>query len=61
MEADPARDESHLSAIAELNRGGDPARLLARAEQRRLAVLISVMVVLLLGLVLSILTSTGIL
>jgi serine/threonine protein kinase len=56
---DPGRDESHLAAIAELNRGGDPALLLARAEQRRLGLLIAVMVVLLLGLVLSILSSTG--
>ena len=57
---DPKSEESHLAAIADLNRGGDPAKLLARAEQRRLAVLISMMVVLLLGLVASILTSTGV-
>ncbi len=51
--------ESHLAAIAELNKGGDPVQLLARVEQRRLILLVSTMVVLLLGLVVSILSSTG--
>lgn len=54
-----ARDESRLAAIAELNRGGDPERLLARAEQRRVGLLVGVMVVLLVGLVVSILSSAG--
>jgi hypothetical protein len=53
------RHEALLTAIAELNKGGDPVRLLVRVEQRRLFLLVSTVVVLLLGLVVSILSSTG--
>lgn len=53
--------EHQLAAIAEMNRGGDPVELLARAEQRRLGFLVSLVIVGCLLLVASILYGTGIL
>ncbi|HEY6723639.1 MAG TPA: serine/threonine-protein kinase, partial [Polyangiaceae bacterium] len=53
--------EYQLAAIAEMNRGGDPVELLARAEQRRLGFLVGLVIVGCVLLVVSILYGTGIL
>ena len=53
--------EYQLAAIAEMNRGGDPVELLARAEQRRLARLVGLVIMGCVTLVISILYGTGIL
>ena len=53
--------EHQLAAIAEMNRGGDPVELLARAEKRRLGFLVSMVIVGCVLLVASILYGTGIL
>ena len=53
--------EYQLAAIAEMNRGGDPVELLARAEKRRLGFLVGLVIVGCVLLVASILYGTGIL
>lgn len=53
--------EYQLAAIAEMNRGGDPVELLARAEKRRLGFLVGLVIVGCVLLVVSILYGTGIL
>ncbi len=56
----PDTDEYQLAAIAEMNRGGDPVEVLARAEKRRVALLVAFVVVMSLALVGSVLLGTGV-